>query len=234
MISVATAVSEAPTIEICTSLFRDAVAPHGFYVFSCGEVDTKDREMSVFSVLHWPQALKDFYISSNQVQTDPIIETLRRRQSPFTWSDMRADRTFAQAGTRLLQLLAEEYGLTEGLIVPFSHGSGRFGIVSLAGNNTKTLPGSLPILCLLSMALYYRMRYLAPRLGFAVPPLGMSQRELECIGLVASGLTDRSIAKQLGISFATAHDYVEAAKSKLKARTRAEAVARAMTLGLLA
>jgi DNA-binding CsgD family transcriptional regulator len=231
MISAATAVSEAPTIEICTSLFRDAVAPHGFYVFSCGEVDINDREMSVFSVLHWPQALKDFYLSSNQVQTDPIIETLRHRQSPFTWSDMRADRTFAQAGTKLLQLLAEEYALTEGLIVPFAHGSGRFGIVSLAGNNRKTLPGSLPIL---SMSLYYRMRYLAPRLGFAVPPLGMSQRELECIGLVASGLTDRRIAKQLGISFATAHDYVEAAKSKLKARTRAEAVARAMTLGLLA
>ncbi|MCA9572588.1 MAG: helix-turn-helix transcriptional regulator, partial [Myxococcales bacterium] len=64
------------------------------------------------------------------------------------------------------------------------------------------------------------------------PPLqDLSDRELEVLQLVASGRTDGEVGVQLGISIATARTHMENVRRKLGARSRAEAVARALTLG---
>ena len=232
LIDLASTLRVCPTVDACTALFGDAIAPFGFDTFSCGETDVADRELSVFTIIAWPDDVRAFYLSSDLLKQDPIIDTLRRRDQPFTWGDMRADRTLSKAGSKALQVLAD-FGLVEGLVVPFPHGNGRFGLVSMAGRKGPLSPQAKAFLGVISTILYHRARHLAPRLGFALPPLGLSQRQLECMQLVAAGLPDRAIGQKLGISTATAHEYVEAAKTKLKARTRAQAVAVAMELGLI-
>jgi len=51
---------------------------------------------------------------------------------------------------------------------------------------------------------------------------------------VALGQTDAEIAAALKISRPTAHQYVESAKKRLYARSRAHLAAKAVTLGLAA
>jgi DNA-binding CsgD family transcriptional regulator len=57
---------------------------------------------------------------------------------------------------------------------------------------------------------------------------------LQCLQLVAHGKTDRQIGAAIGIAIATAHGYVESAKFKLGAATRAETIALAVAYGIVA
>jgi DNA-binding CsgD family transcriptional regulator len=63
---------------------------------------------------------------------------------------------------------------------------------------------------------------------------GLTRRELEVIREVAHGLTSREIGRALFISPRTVEMHVGSALTKLDCRTRAEAVQRVATLGLLA
>lgn len=60
-----------------------------------------------------------------------------------------------------------------------------------------------------------------------------TRRELEVLQLLAQGLTNRQMAERLGVSEHTVKFHVTALLGKFDARTRAEAVARAIRLGLL-
>jgi DNA-binding CsgD family transcriptional regulator len=77
------------------------------------------------------------------------------------------------------------------------------------------------------------VRGLVPTHGFALPPAGLTAREIECVKRVATGLSDRGIAASLGIAQSTAHEHVENAKRKLKTRSRAEMIAVAASLALI-
>jgi DNA-binding CsgD family transcriptional regulator len=90
------------------------------------------------------------------------------------------------------------------------------------------------LLAMLSYCFQERLRNLAPRHGFAVPPVGLTKREIDTLQLIARGATDREIARKLGISPSTAHEHFETAKEKLKVSTRAEAIAIAVSLAIVA
>jgi DNA-binding CsgD family transcriptional regulator len=90
------------------------------------------------------------------------------------------------------------------------------------------------LLAMLSICFLERLRNLAPTHGFAVPPAGLTRREIDCLKLVARGATDREIGRKLDISHSTAHEHCESAKKKLKVSSRAEAIAIAVSLAVVA
>jgi len=51
-----------------------------------------------------------------------------------------------------------------------------------------------------------------------------SKREIECLQKVAEGLTSKSIAKELGISYRTVDQYIDAARKKVGCRNRCEMI----------
>lgn len=68
----------------------------------------------------------------------------------------------------------------------------------------------------------------------AVMPIDLlSDRELEVLKLIAQGLSNKEIADALVIAEGTAKNHVSNILSKLEARDRAQAVAKAQQLGLL-
>ena len=60
----------------------------------------------------------------------------------------------------------------------------------------------------------------------------LSRREAGVLRMIARGMSNKCIAKSLGITPETVKTHVKAILSKLDARTRAQAVARAEALGL--
>jgi DNA-binding CsgD family transcriptional regulator/tetratricopeptide (TPR) repeat protein len=65
-----------------------------------------------------------------------------------------------------------------------------------------------------------------------VNPAGLTDRQLEVLGLVAEGLTNAEIAERLVVSQRTAEHHLAAVLTKLDVKTRREAARRASELGL--
>ena len=84
---------------------------------------------------------------------------------------------------------------------------------------------------LASFALIERMLAFAPARKWGGPVL--SERERDCLALVAEGKSDAEIAERLKLAQSTAHFYIEKAKRKLGVKSRAHAVARLIAAGLL-
>ena len=72
-----------------------------------------------------------------------------------------------------------------------------------------------------------------PRAATRENPSQLTARELEVLALVADGLRNRDIAERLFLSTKTVEHHVAAIRAKLGARTRGEAGAQALRLGLL-
>ncbi len=67
----------------------------------------------------------------------------------------------------------------------------------------------------------------------AAPDLGLSERELEVLALLATGQTNAEVAEELYISVGTVKSHSANIYRKLEAKNRTEAVARARELGVL-
>lgn len=63
---------------------------------------------------------------------------------------------------------------------------------------------------------------------------GLTTREAEVLGLLARGLPNKGIARQLGISPKTVSNHIEHVYTKLAVSSRAGAALHAMRLGLVA
>lgn len=74
----------------------------------------------------------------------------------------------------------------------------------------------------------------APRVGAPPPAERLTPREVEVLGLLADGLSNKQIGVELGISDHTVKFHVNSILDKLGAETRTEAVVRAARLGLVA
>lgn len=61
----------------------------------------------------------------------------------------------------------------------------------------------------------------------------LSPRQLECLRLAAEGRTSVEIANILGLSSRTVDQYVAEACERLNVRNRIQAVAKALSLGLI-
>lgn len=215
----------------CADLFRKAIASFGFDTYACGVFDARDRDLNVFYIIDWPESWRRFYVESGLINRDPLLDALSTTDHPFTWSDLRAGRRLSKAGTEAINQAAEE-GWVEGLVVPVPGVNHRLGLVSMVGHRDVDALAR-GYLTLISTALHHHCRSLAPREGFAMPPVGLTDREIAAIRHVANGLSDAEIGAAMGIAKTTAHEFVEKAKSKLKARNRAELAAIAVALGVI-
>ncbi len=220
------------TLSACGDLFRSAIKPYGFDTFACGEIDLKIRERTVFYLVDWPEDWRSFYLSEGLVERDPLIDALAFRHQPFTWSELRSDRKLQKMGREVLERAAAA-GWTEGLVVPLSRGTNRIGLVSLVGHQSDIAPEAVAFLSLICICVHSHVRTLVRREGFAIPPAGLTAREVECVRLVARGFSDGEIAKNMSIAPSTAHEFVEKAKLRLKTRTRMEMVAIAAAMGII-
>ncbi|HVH65471.1 MAG TPA: response regulator transcription factor [Candidatus Acidoferrum sp.] len=138
--------------------------------------------------------------------------------------------TTAQPGLPIVALASDQAGLAQAL---------SFGASALlpSGVDVETLSTSLAAAAHgLATVSRRDLSMLLPReepieAAEQMPVESLTHRELEVLQLMARGLTNRQIARQLKISEHTVKFHAAAILGKLTARSRAEAVARAIGLG---
>lgn len=213
--------------------FYSALAPFGARGFGARAYTSNGGSADSGSAVSFAQVLPKTWKASASARLveslDPLPKAARKLARPsFLWSEAspRGGRRWDDYWSAL-----SEHGIGEGLAVHFFAPNGITSRVSVAFDRTQLPATERNAVELACYALLNRMIALTP--GITPPPPNLSARERDCLAFVAKGLSDSNIAMRLGITPATAHFYVEKAKRKLGAKTRAQAVAILITSGLL-
>ncbi|WP_439575204.1 helix-turn-helix transcriptional regulator [Phreatobacter sp.] len=176
-----------------------------------------------------PKGWTDNYAPRGLHRSNPVLFGPPRRATAFRWSEPGFPDLKNWPGLAL----ARDLGVADGFAVP-CHGPGnRVGVVSFGFERLDLGRQELLAISLAAHVAHERMAALSPPEAGPAPKAVLTAREVDCLSFVAEGLSDGEIGARLGISTTTAHAHVENAKRKLHARTRAQAVARACTLGLI-
>lgn len=162
---------------------------------------------------------------------DPVHAASNKTAIGFLWSDVPKLIQMTERQGKILET-ARQYGLSEGFTVPVHvpgeyRGTCSFGAASLDRLTDDSLPTAQLVAAFSFEAARRIMRAKRRRAGDAEIP-ALTQRQLDCITLVAGGKTDWEIGRILGISQATAHEHVENARKRYGVAKRSQLIIRAL------
>ncbi len=171
------------------------------------------------------------YLEMNYVDVDPVLREGFHRSLPFDWSEIKITTAAEQA----LMMDAMAHGVGPmGMSIPVLSKQGHRGLISLSDSRPFQAWEefrSAHLSDLIGIANRLHGRVVRELFGEERP--NVTPRELECLRLTAEGKDTTDIAIILDISPHTARDHLKSARFKLDCATSAQAISKAMTLGLL-
>ncbi|HET7715991.1 MAG TPA: autoinducer binding domain-containing protein [Bauldia sp.] len=222
-------IDETPDVEETITKLRDLlVVDHLVYHSSKLGVSPS---LDPYIRLTYPSSWIKQYLTMNYVDLDPVLKEGFTRTLPFDWSELKIESE-AQ-GAFLLDALAHGVG-PRGLSIPVRSKQGHRGLFSVSFSRSAEEWEEFKekhLDTLIAIANRIHQRVISQVFGEDHPHL--TDRELECLRLTALGKDAGDIAIILGISPHTARDYLKSARFKLDCVTSAQAVTKAVKLGLL-
>jgi LuxR family transcriptional regulator, quorum-sensing system regulator BjaR1 len=181
-------------------------------------------------VSSYPPCWLKRYCSQNYLRIDPVIRRIQSEEGPCLWAEAASGDLEPAARTMFGE--AAEFGLKAGFAVPMLTLDGAFAAVSLGGPAAEIPPEARGMISLVSAFAAGRALELRNR-GSRRKLTKLTEREVECLKWVADGKSEWETGQILGISEHTVDRHMANARRKLGARTRAQAIATAMRLGLM-
>lgn len=188
-----------------------------------------------------PPGWIELYVARNYFFIDQRAERATRKRLPIIW-DQESERG---AGAKMDELLdaALSFGIGSGMmyLVPeFGHNGVFVNFTSpltrISQKRRSEIERQLPYI--LTFTRYFTDVIMRPLMeAHSLPRIDRSpltERERKILGLVAHGLSNKTIAKDLAIAERTVQLHVDQARVKLGASNRQEAVARAVRHSLVA
>ncbi|HKF19561.1 MAG TPA: response regulator transcription factor [Candidatus Dormibacteraeota bacterium] len=186
-------------------------------------------------VVGWAAAVSEALAIGDGEPADVAI--IDFRLSDQRWSDAAAAIRFHWPGTSVVIVNADEND--DVLIDAIEAGVAGYLIKSATGAEVvaalrRAVTGEALFPARRLADVLARQRQLAGRRKEQLELLGtLTPRELEILTVMARGLDNRAMARELGIGYSTVRSHVRGVLEKLGAHSKLEAVARAMELDLL-
>ncbi len=183
----------------------------------------------------YPDYWIDQYVASEIVNLDPVLLASQRTNVGFGWHQLGELIHLTPTHRQIIESTRRN-GLVDGFTVPANvpgelNGSCNFAVASSheapRGNYAMAqLAGSFAFQA--ARTLVMRMRNIPPD-----GPVQLTDRQLECIVLVARGKTDWEIGTILGISQETVKRHIADARARYDVTKRTQIVLRALYDGLV-
>ncbi|MBD9418004.1 autoinducer binding domain-containing protein [Achromobacter sp. ACM04] len=185
----------------------------------------------VIMISNYPTVWQERYAQARYVEVDPTVKHCSQSALPIVWSE----RVFAK--TPELWDEAQAAGLCVGWAQSNLDAYGTGGMLTLARqkeqlSDEELLSKELRMRWLVTVAHLALSRVLLPRFKLT-PDTPLTRRETEILKWAADGKTSSDVSEILAIAESTVRFHTKNAISKLGARNRTAAVARAALLGLL-
>jgi len=185
-------------------------------------------------VIHsYPEQWISRYRSQRYFEIDPVVLQAARSILPVDW-----DRLSVPEGTpQLLFREALDFGIgRKGLTVPIRGARGDLAVFTVVSALPDHEWQSLKLAQTRDIQLignYVHHRVLALCCDDDEAPIQLSRRERECLQWAAAGATIAGTAERLHVSERAVRGYLDSARHKLSSLTKAQAVARAIALGIV-
>jgi len=237
LIATIRAVHTAPDRAALAAALEAAIAPYGMTTYALAGLPAPEASLPTPAMLeNWPETWARWYAERGYGPHDPVREAAELVSMPLTISQIRAGahgRLPDEVGLSLLDAAAE-LDRGAGLLVPVRGAAGYRGMACVAGPGPEDPdPESCIALHMILLYAFDRLRALHAGADDAPGNPKLTQREIEVLRAARRGLDDEATAGFLGITSRTVRFHFENARRKMRCRTRAEAVARAVTLHLL-
>ncbi|HEX8168589.1 MAG TPA: LuxR family transcriptional regulator [Beijerinckiaceae bacterium] len=192
------------------------------------------EQESPLLLLTYPQEWIDRYFQKRYMKIDPVVKEGERSILPVDWS--RLDRS--PSPIRNFFGEAEDAGLgRHGLTFPIRGALGDSAIFSITSNADDKEWDSSKLYYLRDMqVLGNYIHAVAMRLSGVKTPdyiVRLSRRERECLQWAAVGMTISTTADRLCLSDRVVRGYLDSARHKLDCLTKSQAVAKAISLGII-
>lgn len=229
------AIEPAETLD---DLLRDTVTgalPLGFsHVGIARHVHVQSGLMQPEIKSNYPQAWLDMFRRREYALASPILAACQRRGGAIRWADLDAIIPLTRIQHRYLDE-SRKLGLGSGCTVA-SHlpGMPTVSVHFVVPDNGPLLSQAFMLAILLGTAAGQRARLLwqsQPPEATADPAERLSPRQVDCIKLVARGMTSLETAQVLGISDQTVSEYLADARRRLAVANRAQLVLKALKQG---
>ncbi|MBV9930943.1 MAG: autoinducer binding domain-containing protein [Alphaproteobacteria bacterium] len=225
----------ARSVAELSRLTREAVRELGFDYFAVVHHVTFGRPTPDYVGLHaypqeWVAAVRDM-----GRPPDPVQRAAERTGCGFRW-DAIGSIVALKPCERAFMEQAARHDIADGFTVP-SHVPGEApGSSNFAVRAGRAVPGrNLPAAQALGNFAFEAARRLnRAGKGEWLAPLALSERQRECVLLIARGLSDAAMARRLGLKPRTVNEHVEAAKRRYAVTTRTQLVANALLRGEIA
>ena len=181
--------------------------------------------------LTYPDSWIKRYLQMGYVDIDPVLREGFLRTLPFDWKELEINTPAELAF--LMDALAHDVG-PHGYSIPVRGKHGHRGLFSISFSRSQSewaafLKSAQPALIQIANRLHRRV--IAEEFGES--DFHLTTRELECLRWVAFGKSAGDIGGILHISSHTARDYLKSSRYKLNCVTSAQAVSKAVKLGLI-
>jgi DNA-binding CsgD family transcriptional regulator len=214
------AIASSQSIEAVADLFRRTIRPLGLTCSACGMVTgAKSLSQDPFYFTDWPSEWRALYFSKGFVSIDPLPRYAIASGAAASWSSIKSKLPSKDPGHAVYKA-ANDWGFTEGLAMPLRSADGDLGLMTMGGARDKLSASEIDFLSFISLSAFQLIDGRltdAPSLQISFP---FTAREKECIALLRSGLTDKEIARTLGVGTTTVISHLENARKKVGAKSR--------------
>ena len=222
-------IESTPEMETAIAKLRDFLATDHLVYHSSKQ--GASPSIDPYIRLTYPASWIKRYLQMGYVDIDPVVREGFLRTLPFDWSELKIQSAAEYAF--LADALAHGVG-PHGFSIPVRSKHGHRGLFSISSSQSEKewaifLKTTQPML--IQIANRVHRRVIAEVFGEDRPHL--TTREIECLRWVARGKDTTDIAIILNISPHTAREYLKSARYKLDCVTSAQAVSKAVKLGLL-
>ena len=184
------------------------------------------RPTEPFTLDDYPAEWKKLMMARRYFSDDPVLAAVERTSAAFVWSDIPNLMELTARQREILQAAAA-MGLGEGFTVPVHVPGDCTGSCSFIARAGQELPReALPAAQYLGAIAFETARRFVAATKIRAPRL--TQRQFDCIVLVAQGKSDSDVGRLLGISDQTVHKHIEDAKRRYGVATRIQLVVRTL------
>jgi LuxR family transcriptional regulator, quorum-sensing system regulator CciR len=180
---------------------------------------------------NYPASWIEAMLERRLLAEDPVLVLAQRTAAPFEWIeiDKRLQLTDRQ---RLTLAASAAHGIGPGFTIPLHVPGEPMGLFSFALPKGQSFDGDQkPIAQYAACFAFEASRRLAraPAAENGLPRL--TQRQLDCLVLLAKGKSESVTGQLLGLSPRTVHKYMEHAKSRYDVASKSQLIVRALFEG---